>query len=109
MDEDLRARITERVHDLMPAVRADLERLVRIPSVGFPGFDPANVRASAELTRDLLASCGAEARLLESPGAHPAVLGRVPAPTGAPTVLLYAHHDVPPEGPVERWPTPPYA
>ena len=108
MDDGLRSRITSRVRDLMPGVREDLVRLVRIPSVGFPGFDPANVRASAELTRDLLASCGAEARLLESPGAHPAVLGRVPAPAGAPTVLLYAHHDVQPEGPVERWTTPPY-
>src|SRR5438552_6668904 len=108
MDEDLRARITERVHDLMPAVRADLERLIRIPSVGFPGFDPANVRTSAELTRDLLAGAGMDARLLGSPGAHPAVLGRVAGPEGAPTVLLYAHHDVQPEGPVERWTTPPY-
>jgi acetylornithine deacetylase/succinyl-diaminopimelate desuccinylase-like protein len=108
MSDDLRAGLRNRVHDLMPAVRADLERLVRIPSVGFPGFDPANVRASAELTRDLLAAAGAQARLLEAPGAHPAVLGRIPAPDGAPTVLLYAHHDVQPEGPAERWTSPPY-
>lgn len=108
MDEGVRERMRRRMTALMPGVREDLERLVRIPSVGFAGFDPANVRASAELTRDLLAATGADARLLEAPGAHPAVLASAPGPPGAPTVLLYAHHDVQPEGAVERWTTPPY-
>ena len=66
MDEDLRTRLTDRIRSLMPGVREDLERLVRIPSVGFLGFDPATVRASAELTRELLASGGAEAVRQES-------------------------------------------
>ncbi len=68
MSEDLRARI----HDDIDRTIDELSRLVRIPSVGYPGYDPANVRASAELTRELLASAGAETRLLE-PGGHPAV------------------------------------
>jgi acetylornithine deacetylase/succinyl-diaminopimelate desuccinylase-like protein len=76
--------------------------------VGFTGFDPAHVRSSAELTRDLLSSAGAAARLLEADGAHPAVLAHVDGPAGAPTVLLYAHHDVQPEGPLELWTSPPY-
>ncbi len=108
MDTIEASTMSTKVHGLMPGVRADLEALVRIPSVGFEGFDPANVRASAELTRDLLSGAGAPARLLDVDGAHPAVLAHVDGPNGAPTILLYAHHDVQPEGAPELWTTPPY-
>jgi acetylornithine deacetylase/succinyl-diaminopimelate desuccinylase-like protein len=102
---DLRTRIAG---DL-PSTIADLERLVRIPSRGYPGYDPADVRASAEATRDVLAEAGvADARLLELPGGHPAVFGELAGPPGTPAVLLYAHHDVQPEGPLEQWDTPPF-
>jgi len=92
----------------MPEVRDALERLIRIPSVSFPEFDPAKVRESADLTRELLAAAGMQTEILEVEGAHPAVLGRIPPPAGAPTVLLYAHHDVQPEGPLQLWTSPPY-
>jgi acetylornithine deacetylase/succinyl-diaminopimelate desuccinylase-like protein len=102
--DDIRARVTS----LMPDIRQTLERLVRIPSVSFPEFDPQQVRRSAQLTQQLLEEAGMQTKLLEVDGAHPAVLGRIPAPAGAPTVLLYAHHDVQPEGPVHLWDSPPY-
>src|SRR6266542_3329077 len=101
-------RIRERVAELMPEIQDALERLVRIPSVSLPEFDPANVRRSGELTRDLLDEAGLQTEILEVHGAHPAVLGRIPAPRGAPTILLYAHHDVQPEGPLDLWASPPY-
>jgi cysteinylglycine-S-conjugate dipeptidase len=104
--EDVRARVAAG----MPQTVADLERLVRIPSKGYPGDDPANVRASAETTRDIFIDAGvSNARLLELDGGHPAVFGQVDGPEGAPTVLLYAHHDVQPEGPLEEWDSPPFA
>jgi acetylornithine deacetylase/succinyl-diaminopimelate desuccinylase-like protein len=92
----------------MPEVRAELEDLVRIPSVSAAGFDPSHVRRSASAVEQLLRTRGLKTRLLEVDGAHPAVLGTRVGPPGAPTVLLYAHHDVQPTGPVDLWHTDPF-
>jgi cysteinylglycine-S-conjugate dipeptidase len=102
-------QLRERIAADMPRAVAELERLVRIPSMGYPDYDPANVRASAEATKEILEAAGVEtARLLELDGGHPAVFGELAGPEGAPTVLLYAHHDVQPEGPIDQWDTPPF-
>ncbi|RPI21641.1 MAG: M20/M25/M40 family metallo-hydrolase, partial [Actinobacteria bacterium] len=103
--------------DLVAAVDADLqhaiatlEDLVRIPSVSAPGYDRHRLAESAAAAAELISNSGASnVRLLELEGAHPAVYGEVPGPEGAPTVLLYAHHDVQPPGPDAEWETPPFA
>lgn len=93
MFDDLRAEIaagSDRAVD-------DLCDLIRIPSVS--ATDPDAVRQSAEHVAALLSeSAFQNVQLLEVEGAHPAVFGEIPAPEGASTVLLYAHHDVQPEG-----------
>jgi len=105
--DELRATVAEQ----MPRTIEDLSRLVRIPSISFPGYDPAPVRRSAEATAEILEAAGFRGvRLIELPDGvdHPAVFGEVTGPPGAPTLLLYAHHDVQPEGPVEEWTSPPF-
>ncbi|GAC1455980.1 MAG: dipeptidase [Candidatus Limnocylindrales bacterium] len=106
--EQIVARLRPAITGLMPDVRADLERLVRIPSMSADGYDAAAVRESARITAEILRAAGAEVRILEREGAHPAVVGRVAGPENAPTVLLYAHHDVQPPGPRDRWASAPF-
>src|SRR5687768_3595 len=101
-------QLRDRVRELMPQVRSDLERLVRIPSVSAPGHDPEPLVRSAELVAELLRGVGADTRVLRAEGGHPAVVGYFKAPPGKPTVLLYAHHDVQPPGPDSEWTTPPF-
>src|SRR5204862_5749705 len=92
----------------LPGVRADLEDLVRIPGIAFDGFDHAQVDRSAEAVADLLRGAGLPDVRIVRVGGQPAVIGRRPAPPGAPTVLLYAHHDVQPVGDGSQWRTPPF-
>ena len=105
MYEDL----TAAVRNEFPRALAELDELVRIPSVSAQGFDPRQVRRAAERITELLEASGFSGiRLLEIKGAHPAVYAEIPAPDGAPTVLLYAHYDVQPPGPDEEWETTPF-
>ncbi len=106
--------LRSRVRVLFPGLRADLESLVRIPGVSSPAFDAAQVQRSAEVVAGMLRDAGLpEVQVLTTTRAdglvsRPAVVGRRPAPAGAPTVLLYAHHDVQPPGADADWDTSPF-
>ncbi|MGZ4530583.1 MAG: M20/M25/M40 family metallo-hydrolase, partial [Mycobacterium sp.] len=99
--------LVERVHEVLPSVRRDLEDLVRIQSVWADPDRRDEVYRSARAVADLLSRAGFGDVEIVSEGGAPAVIARHPAPAGAPTVLLYAHHDVQPEGDAGQWTSPP--
>ena len=93
----------------LPAVRAGLERLVRIPSVSAAASAQAHMAASASEVARQLEDCGLpEVELVRAEGGLPAVLGRRPGTPGAPQVLLYAHNDVQPAGAASTWQSDPF-
>src|SRR4051794_19010480 len=88
-------------------LRADLERLVAIPSIAFAGFPSAPLDDAAKLAEALLREVGApDVRRIDVPDEARAILADFPGP--GPTVLLYAHYDVQP-APPEGWDTDPFA
>ena len=93
---------------VLPSVRADLEDLIRIPSVSYDPARAADVQRSAEATAALFEAEGFAAKIVRVGDGAPAVIAKKPAPAGRPTVLLYAHHDVQPTGPVEQWTSDPF-
>jgi len=93
----------------MPEVRAGLERLVRIRSVSAdPAAAEAMQESAREVARQLRGAGLADVDVVAVEGGQPAVLAHRPAPPGAPTVLLYAHHDVQPPGERGDWDTDPF-
>ena len=101
--------IRRRVAGMMPDLLADLERLVAIPSVAFPGYPSEPVERMATETLQLFQEAGfANAALQEVPTGYPPIYGEIPGPDGAPTVVLYAHYDVQPAPPEQGWTSDPW-
>ena len=87
----------------------DLKDLARIPSISFPGFDPARVKQCADAVAALLTKSRlSDVRILETGAGYPAVFGQWTGAPGKPTILLYAHYDVQPIGREELWASPPF-
>lgn len=103
-----REDLTAAIDRVLPSVRADLEDLIRIPSVSADPARAADVQRSAEATAALFEAEGFTARIVSAGGGAPAVIAKKPAPEGAPTVLLYAHHDVQPTGDTAEWTSAPF-
>ncbi len=105
----------------IPSALADLGALVRIPSIAWPAFDQSQVQRSAEAVAALAEGTGVfeQVRVIRAHTGdtlpdgtaelgQPAVLATRRARGGAPTVLLYAHHDVQPTGDDDLWDSPPF-
>lgn len=99
-----------RVAGMLPGLVGDLKRLVAIPSVSGPGFPAEPLFAAHDLVVELLQAAGVSSveELRIEGKVAPVVVGRLPAPPGAPTVLAYSHYDVVPPGDERLWETPPF-
>lgn len=102
---DVRAFVAEHAHELA----ADLDAWLRIPGISAQPQHHDDVRSSAQWLRDAFARTGFPvAQVWESEG-MPAVYAHWPSDDpGAPTVLVYGHHDVQPVDPIELWEHPPF-
>jgi cysteinylglycine-S-conjugate dipeptidase len=101
--------LRDQVQSQIPGVLADLEELVAIESVSADPTRASEVQRSAERIMQLLVDLQCpDVRIVRAAGGAPAVIGRFPAPEGKPTVCLYAHHDIQPEGKSSAWHTPPF-
>jgi acetylornithine deacetylase/succinyl-diaminopimelate desuccinylase-like protein len=94
----------------MGQARADLERLVAIPSVAAEGGGPVpECRRAADVVADLLRGLGInDVRQIEVADGSVVVVARTEGPIGAPRVLLYSHYDVQPAGDETAWSSDPW-
>ena len=101
--------IAEKAAVLMPGLISDLERLVAIPAIAFPGYPSEPVEEMADLTLQMFREVGfTNARLMEVPTGYPPIYGEIAGPEGSPTVVLYAHYDVQPAPPEQGWTSDPW-
>ncbi len=82
---------------------------LRIPSISASPEHAPEVHRSAEWLADRLRTAGFPTVEIWSTPGLPAVFAEWPADdAGAPSVVLYGHHDVQPVDPLELWKTPPF-
>lgn len=93
---------------VLPAARQDLEALARIPSISSLPEHSHHVQQVVRRVAELARNAGAQHVDVVAADGHPAMIASWPAPEGMPTVLLYAHADVQPTGPLKEWTSPPF-
>ena len=85
----------------------ELFSLLRVPSISpVEGFKK-DVQECAALFADYMNAAGIKAEVWQTDG-NPIVYGETEQIEGRPTVLVYGHYDVQPEGDLQNWNSDPY-
>lgn len=105
---------SESVNQAIEYVNANSKRfvdelfdLLRIPSISAQPAHARDVRTAAEWVAARCKAAGLSAEIVETKG-HPAVFAQGEQKVGRPTVLVYGHYDVQPEGDEKLWETGPF-
>lgn len=99
----------ERVRRLMPSAQSDLAKLVAFRSIANPELAPREAMiGAATLLENMLGQLGLTVESRPMPDGTHTLIASAPAPTGAPTVLLYSHYDVQPAGDESAWRSDPW-
>jgi acetylornithine deacetylase/succinyl-diaminopimelate desuccinylase-like protein len=100
--------LREKVTSLMPQAKDDLAAMVAFKSVhDEEQFPPEECQKMVDWTISAFSAAGLQdVQAYETPDGSKAVCGHKPGPPGAPTVLLYFHHDVQPPLGEDAWDTP---
>ena len=109
VQSEITNEVKQHVASNFPRFLETLKALARIPGIAWEAFDAADLEKSAGAVADLLAALDIfdsieikRAKNGNQTGA-PAVLAKRVAKKSAPTILLYAHHDVQPPGEAAEW------
>ncbi|KRC89966.1 peptidase M20 [Terrabacter sp. Root85] len=101
--------IADKARALMPGVIEDLEKLVAIPSIAFPGYPSEPMEQMGATTLQMFRDVGfTNAELMEVPSGYPPIYAEIEGPAGSPVVVLYAHYDVQPAPPEQGWTSDPW-
>jgi acetylornithine deacetylase/succinyl-diaminopimelate desuccinylase-like protein len=88
------------IDDHVDEAIADLQRLVQQPSVSAQGI---GLEECAGLVIELMHGDGLPAVAYAIEGGPPCVIGHLPSSSSPRTLLAYAHYDVQPPEPLEKW------
>ncbi|MAC73940.1 MAG: peptidase M20 [Marinovum sp.] len=104
-------RVLAHALDHQPQLIETLKALVACPSVGADPTMEQGMEDARELIEANLDAMGFEnrRRLTASDGSgQPSLFAERLDASGAPTILIYAHYDVQPSDPADKWDTPPF-
>ena len=101
-------QVLRHIDDNMERYTDELMQLIAIPSDSMTASHAGDVRRAAEWLLAHVSRLGFNGRIYETPG-HPVVFAEMCSDPAAPTLLIYGHYDVQPEGDVKDWHSPPFS